>query len=366
MIIATQEKKTLQEKIPILSTIYLYLMDSCNLNCIHCWINPSFAHEQPTKKHLSIPELKDIFEQAIELGLKRVKLTGGEPLLYPHFIELVEHLKEKKIAMSMETNGTLITENIANTINEAKFSHVAVSLDGAEAQTHEKIRRVKGSFRMAVDGAKRVASKKVPTQIIMAVYKDNIKEIESVARLAHDIGVNSLKLNYMHTLGRAKDLEKEGLLCEVNEIIECNRHVIETLSKLYKLKVMSNVPMVFKSLKDLRCGCGSCHIKNILGILADGKVSICGIGEEVEELIMGDATTTPLSEIWSNHPILSYIRTNIPDRLEGVCGRCIFKRRCLGSCVANTYVATGDFKNSFFLCKKAYEEGIFPQSRLTP
>ncbi len=353
-----------EKKNPRLSIIYVYLMNSCNLNCIHCWVNPSFTREKEKKNHLSITKFKKIFDQAVKLGLKKVKLTGGEPLIYPHFVELVEYLKEQKINITMETNGTLITEKIADAIRDSSFYHVAVSLDGAGPKTHERVRRVKGAFNKTLEGVKRLTSRKIPTQIIMCVYKDNMQDIEAVAKLAQDIGANTLKLNYINILGRGRFMKEEGELLSVKEIIELDRHIMEKVSEKYKIGFYSNTPMAFESLRDLRRRHGTCHIQNILGILADGKVSICGIGEEVKELVLGDATKTLLTEIWSQNSILHYIRENIPNQLEGVCSRCIFKRKCLGCCIAETYTRTGDFKSPFYFCQKAYEEGVFPQSRL--
>jgi MoaA/NifB/PqqE/SkfB family radical SAM enzyme len=54
----------------------------------------------------------------------------------------------------------------------------------------------------------------------------------------------------------------------------------------------------------------------------------------------------------------------LPGRLEGVCSRCLMKRRCLGSCVAQNYYSEGRLWAPYWFCRQAEEEGLFPASRL--
>lgn len=86
----------------------MYLTGSCNLKCRHCWINPHF--EKNAGKCLPWNELKKIIQDAKEIGLSSVKLTGGEPFLHPEILGVIKGLKEMKLGVTIETNGTLIDE----------------------------------------------------------------------------------------------------------------------------------------------------------------------------------------------------------------------------------------------------------------
>ncbi len=87
------------------------------------------------------------------LGLGSIKLTGGEPTLHPEFRELVSLIAEAGLGITMETNGTLIDDDLAQFIRATpQFNFVSVSLDGADAETHDTMRSVPGSYQRAVDG----------------------------------------------------------------------------------------------------------------------------------------------------------------------------------------------------------------------
>ena len=311
--------------------------------------------------------LIDILEQAFDLGMRSLKLTGGEPLLYDSFSGLLSYLKKKnnKLYLYMETNGTLIDKYLARTVKEAGMRFVSISIDGDNPDTHDSIRGVEGSFDKARRAAKFLIEEAIPVQIITSVYRGNAGQLENIAKMAQDLKAESLKVNIITTIGRGTVMSEHGELLSIEEMIELNRRIERDYRNKFKIRLCSSMPLAFKpsrALLDERPR--FCAIKGLLGILATGKVSICGIGEEVPELVLGDAKKDRLKDIWENDPILWKIRNDIPEKLEGVCGMCIFKRHCLGHCVAHSYHDTHSFTSSFWICQKAYDQGLFPKSRL--
>jgi len=133
-----------------------------------------------------------------------------------------------------------------------------------------------------------------------------------------------------------------------------------------KLRLHFDYPAAFRALSHIASGdgCGVCGIKGILGVLATGEYALCGIGEQVSELIFGRVGQDRLEEVWSNNPTLNAIRNDIPARLTGVCGRCLMKGRCLGSCVAQNYYRSDNLFAPFWFCEEAEAAGLFPASRL--
>ncbi|MBU4384261.1 MAG: radical SAM protein, partial [Proteobacteria bacterium] len=96
-----------------INTLYFYLTEGCNLACRHCWMGPRF--ETKDSHHATLPV--ELFETAIReakpLGLSGVKLTGGEPLLHPHFNTLLEIVRREDLRLTVETNGLLCTPEIS-------------------------------------------------------------------------------------------------------------------------------------------------------------------------------------------------------------------------------------------------------------
>ena len=83
----------LPEGVPPLRAFYLYMSNSCNLKCRHCWITPRFVDGKPDPGDvIDVDALREAVAEAKPLGLSNAKLTGGEPLLHPRFIEIVDML----------------------------------------------------------------------------------------------------------------------------------------------------------------------------------------------------------------------------------------------------------------------------------
>jgi len=90
---------------------------------------------------------------------------------------------------------------------------------------------------------------------------------------------------------------------------------------------------------------------------------LCGIGESVAELVFGDARTVSLEEVWNTNPVLQEIRQGLPSKLKGICGECIMKATCLGSCIAMNYYRYRDLFAPYWYCEDADAAGLFPASR---
>ncbi|CAK0759990.1 hypothetical protein CCP3SC1_310018 [Gammaproteobacteria bacterium] len=102
-------RTALAEGVPPLRHFYFYLTEGCNQACRHCWVAPSYMMGKGTGGHVPVADLLALCDRARPLGLNRVKLTGGEPLLHPQFVALVSGLRERGLHVQMESNLTLLT-----------------------------------------------------------------------------------------------------------------------------------------------------------------------------------------------------------------------------------------------------------------
>ncbi len=153
----------------------------------------------------------------------------------------------------------------------------------------------------------------------------------------------------------------------VAELIALGRRVEMELAPATDLRLFFDYPMAFRALSRIANGdgCGICGILGILGVIPSGQYALCGIGENVPELVFGVVGNDILKDIWESHPFLVDLRKGLPDRLEGVCARCLMKHRCLGSCMAQNYYSSGNFWAPFWFCERAQDTGMFPAARLT-
>jgi SynChlorMet cassette radical SAM/SPASM protein ScmF len=349
-----------------LRRIYFYLTEGCNLACRHCWLAPKLDPDGTRYPVLSPDAFDDILRQAKPLGLRSVKLTGGEPLLHPEILRLLAAVRREGLGLTLETNGVLCTPELAAEIAASGKPLVSVSLDGADAAAHEWVRGVPGSFDRALAGMRNLAAAGIRPQVIFSIMRHNAGQIEAVVRLAEETGAGSVKFNVVQPAERGKALHESEQTLGVAELIALGRRVENDLARRTHLRLIFHSPPAFRSLRALSAGdgCAVCGIKGILGVLPGGEYALCGIGENVPELVFGHPKADRLADVWGDHPVLNDIRNGLPDRLEGVCGRCLMKRRCLGSCPAQNFYRSRNLFAANWFCEAAEEHGLFPASRL--
>jgi radical SAM protein with 4Fe4S-binding SPASM domain len=98
--------------------------------------------------------------------------------------------------------------------------------------------------------------------------------------------------------------------------------------------------------------------------LPEGLLAMCGIGIEIPELVYGKLGIDRVSDIWSNNSTLIALRNNLPGKMEGVCGECIFRQQCLGSCVAENFHQSHRLTAAYWFCEQAQQSGLFPNQRV--
>jgi SynChlorMet cassette radical SAM/SPASM protein ScmF len=299
-----------------------------------------------------------------------VKLTGGEPLLHPQIHDILEMIRTEGFHLTMETNGVLCTPEIAQHIAICNNPFVSVSIDGADLETHEWIRGVKGSFESSLEGIRNLVSYNIFPQIIMTVMQRNKDQMEAVVRLAESLNAESVKFNVLQPTARGEKMHEQGETLAIEELIEVGQWVETTLSASTKLRIVFDHPVAFRPLSKMfgtnGSGCSVCGIFGIIGVLANGSYALCGIGETVPEFIFGHASKDRLEYVWENSSILQEIRNGLPKNLKGICGDCLLRNRCLGSCIAQNYYRSKSLWAPFWFCEEANAKGLFPKTRAYP
>jgi SynChlorMet cassette radical SAM/SPASM protein ScmF len=358
-------KLDLPKGVPPLTTYYMYITGGCNLACRHCWIDPTFHRDGGSGECLDYDLFKIAVDESLSLGLNRIKFTGGEPLLHSDFNRMADYATEKSIQCDLETNGTLITKQLAfNLKQKTSVRTIAISLDGSCSSTHDYLRNVQGCFDDSIKGIKYLTEAGYRPQVIMSLYPDNAEEIESLIDLSIKLGCGSVKFNIIQSSGRGEKLKKSGGLLSIEKLVQLGNWIEHDLQKKYAIHLFFSWPMVFHSIKRLGKGSGeNCNIFYVLGILSLGDLAMCGIGTQEKDLVYGTLGRDRVRDVWCSSPGLMKLREVVPGHLEGICGQCLFKNRCLGTCVAQNYHATGSLTAPFWFCHQADEAGLFPNKR---
>ena len=350
-----------------LRTIYFYLTEGCNLRCRHCWIEPKFQGEKHQYPGLEVGLLRSILSQGKPLGLLSVKLTGGEPLLHPQIGEILDIIREERLGLTLETNGALCTPDLARRIAGCGSRFVSVSLDGADARTHEWVRGEEGSYGDTLRGIGHLVGAGIRPQVIMSIMRRNVDQMEPLVRLAERLGAGSVKFNPVQPTARGEKMHQAGETLSIDRLVALGHWVEHTLSRSTGIPLFYGHPMAFRPMGKMfgdGGNCGICAIPRILGVLPEGSYALCGIGTTVPELIFGHAAKDGLSDVWQNTPVLRELREGLPGRLQGICGECIMKGICLGSCIAQNYYRDRNLWAGYWYCEEARARGLFPSSRL--
>ena len=334
---------------------------SCNLACVHCRAS---AVCEPYERELDTEKCKRILDEIATVGKPVIILTGGEPLLRKDIYEIAAYGDQKGLRMVLATNGTLVTETVAENLIKAGIRRVSVSIDGPEAGSHDAFRRVPGAFAGAMTGIAAMKRAGLEFQINTTITKANIAQIREIHDLAHDLGAAAHHIFLLVPTGRAKEMvdqeitplayeetlnwfyeEEQG--CAIQLKATCAPHYFRIFHQRRKERDSAQVgkpapagPGV-QPLHAMTRGCmggiSFCFISH------RGQVQPCGY----LELDCGQLTEKSFPEIWGTSSIFQDLRDL--GRYKGKCGRCEFIGVC-GGCRARAYEATGNYLAEEPLC----------------
>ena len=357
-------ERNIPEGVPPLKSVYLHVSGNCNLACRHCWIDPVSQTGSSKGRYVEIGHVKKMIAEGKPLGLDSVKLTGGEPTLHPHFRQIVTLLSKAELNISMETNGTLLDQELARFLKkEPRFTFISVSLDGSLPETHDKLRGVQGSYENAIKGIRVLAEEGFKPQVICTLHRENIDEMAELVDMAESMGCGSVKFNQLRRIGRGTLFLRNNNI-DIERVIRLSKHVDCHLGKSSKIPIHFSIPMAFYPIRKLNNDpLAGCQVKNLIGMLSGGELALCGIGELIPEFIYGHIGRDNLADVWNNNPGLIKIRTRIPFDLEGICAQCLHRDLCMGECIAYNYHFYGRIVAPHPFCEQAERLGLFPISR---
>src|SRR5271166_1503529 len=189
--------------------IFWEVTKGCNLRCIHCRATATelmSPDDLPTKKAL------DIISQIADFGNPILVLSGGEPLYRADIFELAEYATSRGLRTALATNGTLVTKDVAQKIKQAGIKRVSISLDGADATTHDAFRGIPGSFDAAIYGMKNLQAIGVSVQINTTIARHNALQLPAVLDLARNLGADALHTFLLVPVGCGVDIAAEQMV----------------------------------------------------------------------------------------------------------------------------------------------------------
>ena len=308
--------------------------NACNMYCDHCYRDAGFKAEE----ELNTEEAKTLLDQIAKAGFKIMIFSGGEPLMRPDIIELVEHAVSVGLRPVFGTNGTLITEEMAHRLKKAGAMGMGISLDSLDIEKHYKFRKFPNAWEGAVQGMRNCRKAGLPFQIHTTVMDWNSHELEAITDFAVAEGAVAHHFFFLVPTGRGANIEEESLRAKAYE---------EVLERI--MKKQQEVPIELKPTcapqfmriaaqmgMKMRFGRGCLAGTSYCIISPRGKVQPCAY----LNIPLGDVRETPFDEIWKNNEVLNELRTL---NYKGGCGTCEYKRACGGCRARAAYYHDGDY-----------------------
>jgi radical SAM protein with 4Fe4S-binding SPASM domain len=285
-------------------------------------------------------------------GVGLLIIDGGEPLCRDDLVDIVKRASSKGLRTTLGTNGTLIDQTTAKKLREAGVMAVAISVDGADAQTHDSFRGISGTFQQTMKGIAACRSAGLPFQLNTVIRKENLPQLEDSLRLAIDCGANAVEFFDLVAAGRAKQECKSQILdpperqrvmewlaqsqrdcpiiirvpaCPMYPLLLQQKHV---QPKHFPAEMLHRIPYY-------RRGCAAGMPMGYVLVRANGEVNPC----MVFQINLGSVREQGIASIWENSPVLAELRKK--DSLKGRCGDCAYKVTCSG-CRGRAYEETGD------------------------
>jgi len=207
--------------------VTFFLTHCCNLHCTMCgqWGEGGVTKKQSAQYISQELSKEDLFSVIDDIGNFKPNITlfGGEPLIYPHTIELIRYIKQKGMHCLMITNGSLLERN-ANNIVTAGLDELNVSLDG-NGLLHDRIRGMPGLFDKIIRGLeeinryKGISRKRRPLiNLQCTINKENYQYLEQMLDVARRVLANSLTFHNLIFLNR-RIIEKQK---PFDVLLECN------------------------------------------------------------------------------------------------------------------------------------------------
>ena len=353
----------------------------CNLECVHC--RRLDVSKQLMKSDLTTLESFQFVRDLASFAKPILVLSGGEPLFRPDIFQIAMKARDCGLPVALATNGTLVNEHIAHAIVDSGIRRVAISIDGADEETHDKFRRQPGSLAAALRGFGHLKRLGMSMQINCTVTKHNIHQLEFLYAKALELGADALHMFMLVPVGCGVQIAESNMLPDAE--YERVLHWIYDRSQERKIHMKATcAPHYFRVIKQRQTeerrkagsgerkaesgnGNGNGHPAHAAHVGANASsrhphaagshnmaalTKGCLAGSEIcfvshtgdvfpcgyLPVSAGNIKKQSFRDIWENSPLFARLRDD--SQLEGKCGMCEFKRVCLG-CRARAYYDSG-------------------------
>lgn len=296
-----------------LRDLRISVTDRCNFRCTYCMPREHFGNDYQflaKEKILTYEEITTIVSSLLPLGIEKIRLTGGEPLMRRNVIELVRQIRalDSRIDIAITTNGILL-EKYALQLKEAGLSRVTVSLDALENEVFQSLSDTTNSVDEILQGIEFCRQIELPVKVNCVIQKGvNESQIVPIISYFNKISITPRFIEFMD-VGTTNSWNYDSVVSgdEMRKIIELEFGQLEKVesnypgevANLWKMKNGSLVGFIESVTKPF---CGDCSRARLS---AEGSIYTCLFateGHNIRSILRMDASQEQIgdaiSEIW--------------------------------------------------------------------
>jgi len=317
----------------------------CPLACPYC-SNPL----ELTKRNaeLDTEAWARVFQEAAELGVLQLHLSGGEPASRRDLVDLVIAAREAGLYTNLITSGIGLTEKKLADLDAAGLDHVQLSLQGIGAELADRIGGYKGGFDRKMHVAERIAEIGFPLTLNAVMHRHNLDDLPSTIALAQRLHARRVEVACVQFHGWAE--VNRGQLQPTADQVRAAKATVEAERERLKGQLVIDfvAPDWFSDYpKACMGGWGSTG----LNINPAGDVLPCHAAESIPQLKFANVSERSLSEIWYNDDAFNAFRGT--DWLPELCQTCDRRDIDFGGCRCQAMAVAGDAWATDPVCRKS-------------
>ena len=331
------------ERVPL--QVSIEVTRRCPLECLHCYNNLPMGDMDAKRRELTKEEHFRVLDELVEMGCFWILYTGGEIFARKDFLEIYTYAKQKGFLITLFTNATIITEQIADYLAEWPPFAIEITLYGRTRETYEALTAIPGSYDRCLRGIKLLKDRGLPLKLKTVATSINKHEVMSMRRFAEDeLGV---EFKVDGQINPRVDCSQSPLAVRLapEEVVALDMATPKGMSEYRRLaqRDLENPPNLSTSDSIYFCGGGI----NSFAINAHGEVGICVISQQETFSVRGAG----VKAVWEQ----SLLQLRMRKRTQVTkCMQCRIQSLC-GMCPANGELENGDRESPVaFLCHVAH------------
>ena len=330
-------------RVPVNGTIEV--SNRCPLECVHCYNNLPVGDAVARRRELTTEEHYRVLDELAELGCLWLLFTGGEIFARHDFLDIYRHAKSRGFLITLFTNGTLITERVADALAGNPPFAIEITLYGRTKAVYESLTGIPGSFEKCMRGIQLLLERKLPLKLKTVALTINKHEVAAMKRFAEELGC---EFKFDPMISPRIDCSSSPLAVRLTpeDIVAMDLDEPQRVAEWRRLATqfpVADVPDDGSMPELYDCGGGV----NSFAIDPYGDLTICVLSH-VDRYNVRDGS---VKQGWE-----TFLRTVRERRVNRItkCTTCQLKSLC-GSCAANGELENGDAEAPVdFLCRTAH------------